>query len=483
MVLLASLTWQASAGAAETAVWEQKKTALHPNDSLVAMVFDAQRGVTMCFDGTSTWTWDGTDWKEVSDNTSSPIPYIYGSAMAYDPDRGKVVFYGGEVPLSDPTVCVSKTYEWDGVTWSLASMGTAVPPRSDAVMAYDPVAKVTLMTGGRNADPGTLSDFWAWDGSTWTQKAQSTKLSGAFGVRSMLWDPAGSRMLVAGNSGDLWALSGSDFTQVQSGDVGLRFGPSYAMNTVRNKIVLFGGQTVDAQMTNLDDTWEYGGAWKKMSPAVSPPPRDTAGLAFDSKRRRIVLFSGNAAGSLDDTWEYHTRGGDCTAPDQCDTGACVDGVCCESASCGACEACNLQDHPGECAAVVTAEDPDSCAGDKMCDAEGKCDLKANVSTCKDNFTVLEGDGVTTKSCLPYFCVGGLCEDSCSQTTDCAGGNVCDTATSRCVDATPAASNEDEGGCGCSVPSSPRAPAWLLGACLGMLWARRKLSRGRRADPV
>jgi hypothetical protein len=52
------------------------------------------------------------------------------------------------------------------------------------------------------------------------------------------------------------------------------------------------------------------------------------------------------------TWAYHAHGNACTKDGACDTGHCVDHVCCEAASCGDCMRCNDAKTPGVCTACA-----------------------------------------------------------------------------------------------------------------------------------
>lgn len=64
----------------------------------------------------------------------------------------------------------------------------------------------------------------------------------------------------------------------------------------RARTVLFG---------NDGQAWEWdGAAWAQRVTNPAPPGRSDGGLAYDSQRRRIVLFSGINAGTKDDIWEY-----------------------------------------------------------------------------------------------------------------------------------------------------------------------------------
>lgn len=68
---------------------------------------------------------------------------------------------------------------------------------------------------------------------------------------------------------------------------------------VRHVLLLFGG----SDGGELGDTWVWNGTdWIKQSPALSPPARQFARLAFDTARGNAVLFGG--FGGLRDTWTW-----------------------------------------------------------------------------------------------------------------------------------------------------------------------------------
>lgn len=75
---------------------------------------------------------------------------------------------------------------------------------------------------------------------------------------------------------------------------------SMAYDGGRRRVVLFGGNT----NTSTDETWEYDGIrWSKLSPLVSPAPRNSAQMAYDAARNVIVLFAGS--NGLADTWTWN----------------------------------------------------------------------------------------------------------------------------------------------------------------------------------
>lgn len=66
-------------------------------------------------------------------------------------------------------------------------------------------------------------------------------------------------------------------------------------------------------------------------------------------------------------------GADCTSDDQCVTGRCADGLCCDRACDGTCEACDLPGREGTCRLIAAGTDPASeCGASRTCDGHGMC---------------------------------------------------------------------------------------------------------------
>lgn len=74
----------------------------------------------------------------------------------------------------------------------------------------------------------------------------------------------------------------------------------------RARLVVFGGVTPNTTNGQLDDTWEYDGTtWTKRSTATKPTARERIAMAYDRKRKRVVVYGGQSgAGQSSDTWEY-----------------------------------------------------------------------------------------------------------------------------------------------------------------------------------
>jgi hypothetical protein len=70
-----------------------------------------------------------------------------------------------------------------------------------------------------------------------------------------------------------------------------RAGYALAYNTVRQRVVLFGGVN-DMNRNGFNDTCEWDGTeWTQIAD-TGPPPRMFPAMVFDSSREYLVLFGG-----------------------------------------------------------------------------------------------------------------------------------------------------------------------------------------------
>jgi hypothetical protein len=139
----------------------------------------------------------------------------------------------------------------------------------------------------------------------------------------------------------------------------------------------------------------------------------------------------------------------CGSATQCDSGHCVDGVCCESACNGTCESCNQPAKLGTCAAVAGSprSGRPACQGSGTCG--GFCDgtnrtscsmpglsVACGVGTCINGFTseapTCNSNGVcladtSPTQCFPFACdpSAPACLTTCGQDSDCAPGAKCE----------------------------------------------------------
>jgi len=95
-----------------------------------------------------------------------------------------------------------------------------------------------------------------------------------------------------------------------------RWGHAMAFDSARGVAVLFGGQDNNTGAL-LQDTWLWDGTgWTDATPrplympsATPPPARFYHAMAYDSVRQRVLLFGGQdpQGNALNDTWEWNGR--------------------------------------------------------------------------------------------------------------------------------------------------------------------------------
>ncbi len=212
---------------------------------------------------------EGKTWKPwVRDvfirKTSPTLSVRNAHALVYAENLNKTILFGG----ADSEKVLNDTWEFDGAKWSLIATNSP-PPRTFASMTYDAVRKKILLFGGNRVlfgkddnDYEFFNDFWEFDGKVWTKIDVPT--------------PDG------------------------------RAEASFVFDRQRQKAVLFGGYLIEnGTMKPLSDTWEWDGkAWKKMAEGV-PTARSGAAIAFDEKRKKVVLFGGGIkSGGANETWEW-----------------------------------------------------------------------------------------------------------------------------------------------------------------------------------
>ena len=152
--------------------------------------------------------------------------------------------------------------------WIPIPVDNPPPPRISSAIAYDSARETAVLFGGGDNWQGanwydyeTLNDTWLWNGNDWEQKTVTTA------------PPA-------------------------------RFSHQMAYDPIRERIVLFGGQTKDH---SLGDTWEWDGTkWHEHHPETSPPARCCHVMFFDTQRGNIVVSSGLQTPEyfFSDLWEW-----------------------------------------------------------------------------------------------------------------------------------------------------------------------------------
>jgi hypothetical protein len=210
----------------------------------------------------------------------------------------------------------------------------------------------------------------------------------------------------------------------------------------------------------------------------------------------------------------------CAAANECTSGFCADGVCCDKGCDGQCETCAVSGSEGTCKAIEGTPQGDrpACDGEAPCQGtcngliRERCLYPTSDTSCGDPGSCSDGtetrsacnlgecvQGVT-KDCLPYVCGDEACKTSCNDDTDCAPKLTCNDS-GRCVvsetstcpdggtgsDCEGAGKKSDDSGCGCRVGVARTAPrscgalaGLLLSLALRRAYGRRTSRKNQRA---
>jgi len=161
------------------------------------------------------------------------------------------------------------------LSWREVPVPVNPPGRVGAAIAYDAETHQVVLFGGHLAFCcDVVDDTWTWNGVTWTEQHPPVSPPAMSGG-SMAYDAATHQLILFGGGRRLHA-PGSPLKYSAVGPP-------------------------------LDGTWTWNGTtWIELHPAVSPPPRAHAAMAYDPATREIVLFGGfGPGGRLRDTWTWN----------------------------------------------------------------------------------------------------------------------------------------------------------------------------------
>jgi hypothetical protein len=283
------------------------------------VAFDSERGKLVLFGGlvngeavNDTWEWDGELWTQVADTGPSPRAY---HGIAFDQvGRGVFLFGGADRANLDGRSYLGDTWRWDGTSW-IQVADTGPSPRQAPAMATDPVRKRVVLFGGgkigREAAHEGLSDTWEWDGTAWTQRADTGPAARLDAKAS--YSEQDTAVLLFGGAGsespfaDTWAWDGQVWRQVADTGPGPRIG--HALASLDSAVVLFGGMATQqvgaSEPAILNDTWAWlNGGWRQTQD-MGPSPRSGHAMAcvIDPTGERVTMFGGAGQGLQQDTWE------------------------------------------------------------------------------------------------------------------------------------------------------------------------------------
>ena len=188
--------------------------------------------------------------------------------------------------------------------------------RNAHTMVYDASRARVLLIAGAD-ERAVRGDTWQWDVPSRRWSLVTADGPGPRTFAAAAYDAARAETVLFGGNrvlfgetpspetflGDTWILKHGKWSRRLVAGPEPRAEAGMAYDRRRRRIVLFGGHafTPDGRR-RFGDTWEWdGGHWLQRS-ATGPSPRNGMAFAYDESRQRVVLFGGS--GRSADTWEW-----------------------------------------------------------------------------------------------------------------------------------------------------------------------------------
>lgn len=195
--------------------------------------------------------------------------------------------------------------------WIDAQPANLTTPLTGAAMAGRSGGQVFLF-GGENTATGTLSGAtWKWDAGDW-YPVNGAVAPAARKEATLALDTARNRFVLFGGwtgaaNGETWEFDGLTWTAVAPANTpGARWKHGMCFDSQRSRTVVYGGAT-GAGASAVATTWEYdGGNWTQVATVAAPGPREDHAMCFHQAIARTVLFGGldPVNGVQAGTWLY-----------------------------------------------------------------------------------------------------------------------------------------------------------------------------------
>lgn len=266
-------------------------------------------------------------WEQLRTPGSLPPPRKHHSlVLGQSADGPRVYLFGGQSDSGD--LADFWQYDPDADEWiELASAGPA--PRHGHNAVWDSVNGRLLVFGGQQGSI-FFNDTWQYDPdtATWAELSPAGPIpdarygaGGAFSPSVPEDDPRPflpenfvitHGFAASGRFDDSWALdvntdTWSLITPEDEERPIERCLMRAVWDTLRNRLIMYGGQTTDEPY--LDDLWtlsEFG--WSTLQRQPRPSPRNFYSFVFDGTRNEVLLFGGDTAdGAQSDLWTLHIQ--------------------------------------------------------------------------------------------------------------------------------------------------------------------------------
>jgi hypothetical protein len=271
---------------------------------------------------------------------------VYG--VADEATNTLVVFGGNDGPIVNQrpkATYLDETWIFEpGAGWRQLDI-TGPSARARYGATHDATNGRALIFGGRWREDGAsgdydiFSDLWAFDFTTrtWSLLDDGGAGPSARTYASIAWDDASQTLYLFGGmtnaspmvidvNMELWSWTASAGWNLQTytGDVpSQRTFLGEAWDTKRKRLILFSGQVGDYWSLAYNDTYALdvgNGEWTRLNSGDGPATRMHPHAVYDGKRDRYILFGGHTdIGDGNDLWEMDPEQGEWRLMREADT--------------------------------------------------------------------------------------------------------------------------------------------------------------------
>jgi len=274
------------------------------------MAYDPDRGRVVMFGGyedggvlADTWEWDGFDWVERHPPVSPPARW--GAAMAWDAGRHTMLLFGGEGRRSIRRDPRGDTWEWDGTSWQERGDGPEPTTGKDVAMAYDPDGQRMVLLQKRVR---AFAGVWERTDAGWERVETTGSRPGGYAC-GLAYDAAASGLLAICGDDDATArvLRGAQWSEVGEEDVPIPGCRALLASDPAGERVLLAAVVWGAPYAPVGIwVWQDGG-WEQRAPVDPPPNRLRPVAAFDTGLGQTLVFGGRPSedtfvATRADTW-------------------------------------------------------------------------------------------------------------------------------------------------------------------------------------
>jgi hypothetical protein len=197
------------------------------------------------------------------------------------------------------------------LVWEERAGLIGVPQTTWTRMTYDSFRRVCLAVSAPSLE--SFHGLWSWNGATWNPLLAAAQEPHS--ISEIVFDTArGVAVIYAASAaqvpGSTWEWNGTTLTLASTNGPPGRHGCAMAYDSTRRRTILYGGH-FPLQGIEAAYTWEWDGiAWQvAAAPAQSPLRRTGCAAAYDAKRQVIVMFGGalgitNNSPHFRETWTW-----------------------------------------------------------------------------------------------------------------------------------------------------------------------------------